>query len=77
MMTKEQIMEADLETFSVSELKNALKVMKKAKKKHLEGLQDAINNRGYEPDASFDWKDELENINELIYYIECFIDDKE
>lgn len=166
MMTKEQIMEADWEALSVEELKKALKVMEDAKEKHLEKLQDAIDDldddekmalfreyaedgryeeryynmfdldevvgpissasellrgvgnfslnddgfwyspstgnlesgnegkflesffsasdiarwlegRNFETDVSFDWEDELDEIDDCIYEIENAIDDKE
>lgn len=165
-MTKEEIMNSDLETLSIKELKKALKTMEGAKERHLGNLQDAIDNldeddkmslfreyaedgryeeryynmsdldevvgpisskseflrklgdfslnddgfwyspstgdlesgskgnflenfffasdianwlegRDFETDVSFDWKDELEEIDECIYDIECAIEDKE
>ena len=165
-MTKEQIMQANLDELSIEELKKTQKVMEESKEKHLEGLQEAIDdldeddkmalfreyaedgryeeryynmsdldevvgpissasellrgvgdfslndagfwyspstgdlesgskgkflenfffasdianwlkNRDYETDVSFDWKDELEEIDDCIYDIECAIDDKE
>ena len=43
-MTKEKIMNADLEALSVEELKKALKTMEGARERHLANLQEAIDN---------------------------------
>ena len=165
-MTKEQIMQANLDELSIDKLKKALKTMEESKEKHLESLQDAIDDldeddkmslfreyaedgryegryynmsdldevvgpisstseflrklgdfslkdegfwyspstgdlesgskgdflenfffasdianwlerRDFETDVPFDWKDELEEIDDCIYDIECAIEDKE
>ena len=165
-MTKEQIMQANLDELSIDKLKKALKTMEESKEKHLEGLQEAIDDldeddkmslfreyaedgryekryynmsdldevvgpissasdllrgvgdfslnddgfwyspstgelesgskgdflkkffftsdianwlarRDFETDVPLDWKDELAEIDDCIYDIECAIDDKE